>query len=187
MRVLLIDNFDSFTFNLVHIIEKYATKVDVIRNNNLENININNYDKLLISPGPGLPNDSGDLIPFLKKNAKKISCLGICLGHQALAQIFGSKLLNISNVKHGVTSIITEYDSTDYLFKDINGNIEIGHYHSWVVDNENLGNNWLITSKSEDLIMSISHKKYDIKGIQFHPESIMTKKGEKILENWLFN
>lgn len=186
MKVLLIDNYDSFTYNLVHILEKYCQEVVVVRNDKLNNIDINDFDKLVISPGPGIPSEAGDLIDFLSQNISKISCLGICLGLQAIAEVFDSKLLKINNVLHGVVSKIEFFDSQDILFKGISHPIEVGHYHSWVVDPENIGDQLRITSKSDGLIMSISHKRFDVKGIQFHPESIMTPKGEKMIENWLY-
>jgi anthranilate synthase component 2 len=185
MKVLLIDNYDSFTYNLVHILEKYCQEVVVVRNDKLDSIEINNFDKLVISPGPGIPSEAGSLIDFLYKNITKISCLGICLGLQAIAEVFDSKLLKINDVLHGVVSRVEFFDSKDILFKGINHPIEIGHYHSWVIDPDNIGMQLKITSKSNGLIMTISHKKLDIKGIQFHPESIMTPKGEKMIENWL--
>lgn len=187
MKVLLIDNYDSFTYNLVHILEKYCQEVVVVRNDKLNNIDINDFDKLVISPGPGIPSEAGDLIDFLSQNISKVSCLGICLGLQAIAEVFDSKLLKINNVLHGVVSKIEFFDSQDILFKGISYPIEVGHYHSWVVDPENIGDQLRITSKSDGLIMSISHKRFDIKGIQFHPESIMTPRGEKMIENWLYS
>lgn len=185
MRVLLIDNYDSFTYNLVHILEQHCQEVIVVRNDKLANIDINYFDKLVISPGPGIPSESGDLIPFLKQNISKISCLGICLGLQAIAEVFDSKLLKINDVLHGVTSEIDTFESQDIIFKGIEKPIQIGHYHSWVIDPSNLGKELVATSMSNQLIMSISHKKMDIKGIQFHPESIMSPKGEQMIKNWL--
>ena len=123
----------------------------------------------------------------MNQNISKISCLGICLGLQAIAEVFDSKLLKINNVLHGVVSKIEFFDSQDILFKGISHPIEVGHYHSWVVDPENIGDQLRITSKSDGLIMSISHKRFDVKGIQFHPESIMTPRGEKMIENWLYS
>jgi anthranilate synthase component 2 len=125
------------------------------------------------------------LIPFLKQNISKISSLGICLGLQAIAEVFGSKLLKINEVLHGVTSEIDTFESQDILFKGIEKPIQIGHYHSWVIDPNNVGKELVVTSTSNHLIMSISHKKLDIKGIQFHPESILSPKGERMIKNWL--
>jgi anthranilate synthase component 2 len=168
-------------------VEKYCDYVDVRRNDELSDIDISQYDKLLISPGPGLPIEAGDLIPFLTKYAKKISCLGICLGHQALAEVFGSKLLKINEVKHGVASEIINFDKNEIIFKGLKTPIVIGHYHSWVIDPDNIGDQWQITSMSDNLVMSIRHTKFDVKGLQFHPESVMTKEGENILKNWINN
>jgi anthranilate synthase component 2 len=187
MKVLLIDNYDSFTYNLVHILEKHSCQVDVIRNDKLSQINVSDYSKLVISPGPGIPSEAGDLLPFLNKNISKISCLGICLGLQAIAEVFDSKLLKINNVLHGVVTKLDSYISDEFLFKNINHPIEIGHYHSWVIDPKNISDQLEVTSFSNDLIMSIRHKTLNIRGIQFHPESIMTPKGEKMIVNWLNN
>jgi anthranilate synthase component 2 len=187
MKILLIDNYDSFTYNLVHILQKYVDDVIVVRNDNLNQITISDYDKLVISPGPGIPSEAGDLMPFLKENIHKISCLGICLGLQAIAEVYNSKLLKISKVLHGVVSEIDSFDCKESIFLNIDDPIEIGHYHSWVIDPENIAKDLIITSHSNNLIMSIKHKKYDITGIQFHPESIMTPKGEQMIKNWLRN
>lgn len=187
MKVLLIDNYDSFTYNLVHILEKHCQEVVVVRNDKLDEIEVNDFDKLVVSPGPGIPSEAGNLLQFLNQNITKISCLGICLGLQAIAEVFDSKLFKISNVLHGVVSEIDSFDSKDILFNGINYPIEVGHYHSWAIDSNNIGEQLKITSKSDGLIMSVSHEKLDIKGIQFHPESIMTPKGEKMIENWLKN
>lgn len=185
MKVLIIDNFDSFTYNLHHYVSQFEIKCDVVRNDNLENINISDYNKIILSPGPSLPSDHINIFNFLKQNYKTISILGICLGHQAIAEFFGSKLENLKKVKHGITSE-NNVLSEDVLFKNLPKKFTIGHYHSWVVDKNTLPTCLEITSENkEGLIMSFSHKEYDLKGIQFHPESVLTEVGITIIKNWI--
>ena len=185
MKILIIDNYDSFTYNLVHLTEQFADEVLVVRNDEVDFSIIDQYDKIILSPGPGLPEDAGDLKEVVKEFASKKSILGVCLGHQALGQVFGFKLRNISKVKHGEQSVLSEVYKEEVLFKDLNEQIEVGHYHSWVIDETNNFEDWTITAKSKDLIMAISHNTLDLKGVQFHPESVLTPLGKKMLENWI--
>lgn len=185
MKILIIDNYDSFTYNLVHLAEQFADKVLVIRNDEVDFSIIDQYDKIILSPGPGLPEDAGNLKEFVKEFSSRKSILGVCLGHQALGQVFSLKIRNISNVKHGEQSILSEVYKEEVLFKDLKEPIEVGHYHSWVIDETNNFEDWTITAKSKDLIMAISHKYLDLKGVQFHPESVLTPFGKQMLENWI--
>ena len=185
MRILLVDNYDSFTFNLFHLLQNKVSLIDVVRNDKLNFDKVNQYDKIVLSPGPGIPSEASKLKPLIESFSSSKSILGICLGHQAIGEVFGLKMLKMSNVKHGVKSIITTYDKDDYLFKDLKDPIQIGHYHSWVLDEKTISNKIKVTAKSESLIMALSHTDFDVKGLQFHPESILTPQGEKILDNWI--
>ena len=185
MKILIIDNFDSFTYNLVHIVEQFVEEVHVIRNDNITDYCADTFDKIIISPGPGLPQEANMLMDFIRNYKTRKSILGICLGHQALGVFFGLRLRNIKNTKHGEHSYLTEVDFEESLFRGLKNPVQVGHYHSWVIDHENNFNDWRITAKSDELIMAMSHKKYDLKGLQFHPESILTLQGKKILHNWI--
>lgn len=184
MRVLLLDNYDSFTYNLLHLLEQFAQDVTVLRNDtSIESVS--EFDKILLSPGPGLPNEAANLKNIIQEYASAKSILGVCLGHQAIGEVFGAKVLNMSSVKHGESSLVSILDSEDSLFYGMPNTFEIGHYHSWVVDSNSLNDSWKITAESNGLLMAMSHKKYDLKGVQFHPESVMTPLGAQIIANWL--
>lgn len=185
MKILIIDNYDSFTYNLVHIVEQFSNDVFVSRNDNIDFQIAKEYDKIILSPGPGLPEDAGILNDFIKEFASTKSILGVCLGHQALGQVFNLNLRNMNYVKHGTQSILTEVDDEEILFQNLNEVIKVGHYHSWVIDENNNFEDWNITAKSKELIMAISHKNLNLKGVQFHPESVLTPQGKKMLENWI--
>lgn len=189
MKILVIDNYDSFTYNLVHYIEKFnSSLVEVYRNDELSLWQIKKYDKIVLSPGPGLPEEAGILMELIEKYAATKSILGVCLGHQAIAQVFGGKLINLNRVYHGVSSTIKILNNKEPLFNGLPKQFRVGRYHSWIVAKENLPDCFEITSVDEDgQIMSISHKKYNLKGVQFHPESVLTEYGEKIIYNWLEN
>ena len=187
MKILLVDNYDSFTYNLAHIIEQYCD-LDVIRNDKISINDIDKYDKIIISPGPGLPSDSPILNQIITKFYKSKSILGICLGHQAIAESFGSKLINLDEVYHGVAIETKITDSNSIIYNNIPNNFKSGRYHSWVVLDETLSNELKITATDKnDNIMSLQHKEYDVCGIQYHPESILTPEGEAILRNWIQN
>ena len=185
MKLLIIDNYDSFTFNLKHMCEPYVEHVHVYRNDSVTMELVNKYDKIIISPGPGLPQDSGICLDVIKKFYKSKPILGVCLGAQAIAVIFGAKLFNLDQVMHGKKSMIRLLDKNTVIYKDICNNISVGRYHSWAIDLSSSSN--LITTALDEfnVTMSFKHKKYPLTGIQYHPESILTESGQQILTNWL--
>ena len=191
MRILVFDNYDSFTYNLVHLVEKIThTKVDVFRNNEISMEKVKEYDKIILSPGPGIPEEAGLLLPLIKEYAATKSILGVCLGHQAIGEAFGGKLVNLSTVYHGVATEIgvgsQKSGVRSSLFDELPDTIEVGRYHSWIVSDENFPDELEVTARDENnYIMGLQHKKYDIQGVQFHPESILTPDGEVIMRNWL--
>ena len=186
MKILLIDNYDSFTFNLYHYLSSLNVKVDVIRNNKITSKEIikNKYNKIVISPGPGNPNQSGNCLNILKTFHKDIPFLGVCLGHQIIGQVFGSKIIQVKKLMHGKTSKIKSYKIA--ILKNLPRTFEATRYHSLIIDKKSLSKNLKITAESNDgLIMGVQHKEYNIHGVQFHPESIKTKLGMKILKNFI--
>ena len=195
MKILVFDNYDSFTYNLVHLVEKIThEKVDVYRNDQLPLEKVKEYDKIIFSPGPGIPEEAGLLLPLIKEYASSKSILGVCLGHQAIGQAFGGELINLSSVFHGVaTPVRVKSDPAasgikvkSFLFEGLPDEIEAGRYHSWVVSKENFPNELEITAEDESgMIMGLQHKTYDVQGVQFHPESVLTPMGEEIMRNWL--
>jgi anthranilate synthase component 2 len=191
MKILVFDNYDSFTYNLVHLVEKILhQKVDVYRNDQIPMEKIKEYDKIILSPGPGIPEEAGLLLPLIKEYAATKSILGVCLGHQAIGEAFGGKLENLSTVYHGVaTNILVggqEPEVKSKLFEDLPDVIEAGRYHSWIVSDENFPEELEVTARDENnYIMGLQHKKFDIQGVQFHPESVLTPMGEQIMRNWL--
>ncbi|TSA30803.1 MAG: aminodeoxychorismate/anthranilate synthase component II [Ignavibacteriales bacterium] len=185
-KILIIDNYDSFTFNLKQIVKEFHYDYTIIKNDELTLDEIDKFSKILISPGPGIPEQAGLVKEVIKQFASSKSILGICLGYQAIAEVFGGKLYNFSDVCHGISTNVKVIDSDDYLFSSIPQNFDAGLYHSWAVSKKYFPDCLKITSISEgDVIMSLSHIKYDVKGVQFHPESIMTKHGKQIINNWL--
>lgn len=187
MKVAVIDNYDSFAYNLVHYLEDLNAEVTVFRNDELEVTDLEKFDKILLSPGPGIPNEAGLLKEIIIKYAPTKSILGICLGLQAIGEVFGGKLINLEKVYHGVATKIIIIEN-DTLFQDIPNEIIVGRYHSWVVNKINLPKELIITSEdSNEQIMSLRHVTYDVKAVQFHPESIMTPHGKQILKNWIDN
>ncbi len=186
MKVLLIDNYDSFTFNLYHYISSLGVKVDVVRNDKItaKDIKKNNYNKIVISPGPGNPNQSGNCINILKSLHKEMPFLGVCLGHQIIGQVFGSKIIQAKKLMHGKISKIKSKKIG--ILKNLPKTFEATRYHSLIIDKKTLSDNLEITAQTEDgLIMGVQHKEFDIHGVQFHPESIKTKLGIKILKNFI--
>ncbi len=186
MRILIIDNYDSFTFNLYHYISSIGVKVDVVRNDKITAIEIkkNKYNKIVISPGPGNPNQSGNCINILKSLHKEMPFLGVCLGHQIIGQVFGSKIVQAKKLMHGKISKIKSKKIG--ILKNLPKTFEATRYHSLIIDKKTLSNSLRITAETEDgLIMGVQHKLYDIHGVQFHPESIKTKLGMKILKNFI--
>lgn len=187
MKIVVIDNYDSFTYNLVHYLEDLGATVTVFRNDEFELKELEVFDKIVLSPGPGIPDEAGLLKEVIKTYAKTKSILGICLGMQAIGEVFGGTLINLEKVYHGVASKITIIEN-DTIFNNLPNEIEVGRYHSWVISNDNFPQNLIITSVDENKnIMSIKHSVYDVRGVQFHPESILTPNGKKILENWILN
>ena len=188
MKILLIDNYDSFTYNLYHYISRFNKNVDVIRNDKIDSKAIlkKNYKKIVISPGPGNPNQAGNCLKIVKDVYKKIPILGVCLGHQIIGQAFGGKIVSANNLMHGKTSKIKHIKKG--LFKNIKNNFEATRYHSLVVDRKRLSKNLIITAETKNrTIMGLMHKYYNIHGFQFHPESISTKVGMKLIENFIKN
>jgi len=188
MKILVFDNYDSFTYNLVQMIKEQSNaKVDVFRNDEIPLEDVKAYDKILLSPGPGIPSESGLLIPLIKTYAATKSILGICLGQQAIAEAFGGSLTNLSRVYHGIATPV-ELIGESNLFEGLPKTFHVGRYHSWVVNEHDLPAELKVTSKdAEGYIMSLEHTSYDVKGVQYHPESVLTPEGAKIIGNWLKN
>lgn len=185
MKVVIIDNYDSFTYNLSHLVKELGAEVTVYRNDRFEMAQLEAFDKIILSPGPGIPSEAGLLLDVIKAYAGKKPILGVCLGHQAIGESFGGKLTNIGEVFHGVATPCT-LTQRDYLFEGLNDKIEIGRYHSWVVDNEGFPECLEVTSVSDEgYVMSLRHKEFDVRGIQYHPESVLTPDGKAIIGNWL--
>ena len=187
MKILVFDNYDSFTYNLVHLVEKILpVKVDVYRNDQIPLEKVKEYDKIILSPGPGVPSEAGMLLPLIEEYAPSKSILGVCLGHQAIGEAFGGELVNLSKVYHGVSTRCKILNGKSELFTGLPSEIEIGRYHSWIISKDKFPASLEITAEDENgYIMALQHKKYDIQGVQFHPESVLTPEGEAILKNWL--
>ena len=186
MKILLIDNYDSFTYNLFHYLSSLKCKVDVKRNDkiNIKDIVKKKYQKIVISPGPGNPDQAGNCLKIVKGLYKKIPILGVCLGHQIIGQVFKSKIINAKKIMHGKTSLIKHHKLG--IFKDVKKIISATRYHSLIIDRKNLGKDLIITAETFDkVIMGIMHKKYNVHGVQFHPESFKTPEGMKLLKNFL--
>ncbi|WP_430400812.1 anthranilate synthase component II [Flavobacterium sp.] len=187
MKIVVIDNYDSFTYNLVHYLEDLNAEVTVFRNDEFDLDELEKFDKILLSPGPGIPDEAGLLKDVIKKFGPIKSIFGVCLGLQAIGEVFGGTLTNLEKVYHGVATKVTQTED-DFIFNDLPKETEVGRYHSWVVSTENLPEDLIITSIDENgQIMSMKHAKYDVRGVQYHPESVLTPNGKKILENWLNN
>lgn len=185
-NIVVIDNYDSFTYNLVHILEDLNTSVTVFRNDEFELHDLLPFDKILLSPGPGIPSEAGLLKAVIMKYAESKSILGVCLGQQAIAEVFGGSLINLNRVFHGIASKVTQTVTDEPLFKNIPKEFEVGRYHSWVVNKEYFPDDLEITATDTNgAIMSLRHKKLDVRGVQFHPESILTPMGRQLLKNWI--
>lgn len=186
MKILVFDNYDSFTYNLVHLVEKITgIKVDVFRNDQIALEDIAKYDKIILSPGPGIPSEAGLLLDVIKEYAATKSILGVCLGHQAIGEVFGGTLKNLDNVFHGIATPC-KLSANSHLFKGLPETIEVGRYHSWILTDENFPPELEVTARDDNnYIMGLQHKKYDVQGVQFHPESVLTPDGEQIVSNWL--
>jgi len=187
MKILVLDNYDSFTYNLVHYIKELTNaEVDVFRNTEIELEAIAKYDKILLSPGPGIPSEAGIMPAVIKEYAATKNILGVCLGHQAIVEAFGGEIYNMKNVYHGVESVLTLTDKSDPLYKGISDTCKVGRYHSWNAVKETLPECFIITSTDEDgRIMSIRHKELAVYGVQYHPESVLTPEGKTLIKNWL--
>ena len=202
-KILILDNYDSFTYNIVHLLHELGAEVDIARNDRISVEEAGRYNRIILSPGPGIPSEAGILPEVVKRYAAEKSILGICLGEQAIGQAFGGKLTNLSEVFHGIqtnivirdeglvissSSLNTHHSSliTDYIFSGLPTEIPVGRYHSWVVDTEGFPEELVITAiSSEGQIMALKHREYDVHGIQFHPESVLTPDGKQIVGNWL--
>jgi anthranilate synthase component 2 len=186
MKILVFDNYDSFTYNLVHAVKKLGyTDVEVHRNDQITLEEIARFDKIILSPGPGVPSESGILLDVIKTYAPTKPILGVCLGEQAIAEAFGGTLINLTDVHHGVSSVV-EVIADDVLFRGLDKKLEVGRYHSWAAEKSTLPDCLKITAVDEEgMIMALAHKTYDVRGVQFHPESVLTPDGEQMLKNWL--
>lgn len=185
ITVLVIDNYDSFVYNLVHYLEELDCEVTVRRNDEISLEEISGYDKILLSPGPGIPEEAGLLKAIVKEYASSKSILGVCLGQQAIGEVFGGRLINLESVYHGVATKVTKSVIDEDLFDGLENDFEVGRYHSWVVE-RNLPECLEATSHDENgQVMSLRHKEYDVKGVQFHPESVLTPDGKKMIKNWI--
>lgn len=185
MKIVIIDNYDSFTYNLAHLVKALGAEVTVYRNDQFQLRELDHFDKIILSPGPGVPSEAGLLMSVIKTYAGRKPMLGVCLGHQAIGEAFGAKLTNLSEVYHGVATPCTQFGN-DPIFAGMPKRIEIGRYHSWVVDRTGFPDCLDVTAVSDDgCIMGLCHKIYDIHGIQFHPESVLTPEGKTIIKNWL--
>jgi len=185
-RILVFDNYDSFTYNLVHLVEKLTKqRVEVFRNDRIALEKVKDYDKIILSPGPGVPSEAGLLLPLIKEYAASKPILGVCLGHQAIGEAFGGKLVNLSTVYHGVATPIKVL-KPGTLYEGLPETLEVGRYHSWVVSEESWPDELEVTARDEkNFVMGLRHRNLDVQGVQFHPESVLTPLGEKILANWL--
>lgn len=185
IRVVIIDNYDSFTYNLSHLVKELGADVTVYRNDKFELSQLEEYDRIILSPGPGIPSEAGLLLDVIKAYAGKKPILGVCLGHQAIGEVFGGQLVNLSEVFHGVATdcrIVAD----DYVFEGLAETVTIGRYHSWVVDAKTMPPCLEVTAVSDEgQVMALRHREYDIHGIQFHPESVLTPDGRKMIGNWL--
>ena len=185
MKIVIIDNYDSFTYNLSHLVKKLGAEVTVLRNDRFRLPDLADYDKIILSPGPGIPQEAGLLLDVIRTYASRLPILGVCLGHQAIGEVFGARLTNLSEVCHGIATPC-RIVARDAIYDGLPESIQVGRYHSWVVDRNTLPDCLEVTSVSEEgYIMSFRHRSYDIRGIQYHPESVLTPDGETILNNWL--
>ena len=186
MKLLVLDNYDSFTYNLVHILRVLGYTPDVIRNDKISIEEAGSYDKILLSPGPGIPDEAGIMKDLIRTYGDKKSILGVCLGHQGIGEVYGAELYNLFNVLHGVSSDISVFKPDDYLFNNVPETFRGCHYHSWAILQESVPDNLEVTARdSNGNIMAIRHKHFDVKGLQFHPESILTEHGKTIINNWV--
>ncbi len=194
MKIAMIDNYDSFTYNLVHLVRELGAEVEVFRNDKFEMPELEGFDKIMLSPGPGIPSEAGRLLEVIDEYAGRTPILGICLGEQAIGEAFGARLVNLSEVFHGVQTpahVVELHgaDGTgecDAIFRGLGSDILVGRYHSWVVDADTLPDCLEVTCTSDEgQVMALRHRRYDVRGIQFHPESVLTPDGKKMIKNWM--
>jgi len=187
MKILIFDNYDSFTYNLLHLVKELGFKdVEVHRNDRISLDEVEKFDKIILSPGPGIPSEAGLLLPLIKRFAPRKQILGVCLGHQAIAESFGGTLINLTDVFHGVATPIEIVADNALLFNGLPKEIEVGRYHSWIAARDTFPEELQITAVAEDgEIMALQHKTYDVHGVQFHPESVLTPLGKQIMNNFL--
>lgn len=185
-RILVFDNYDSFTYNLVHLVEKIVgEKVDVVRNDRMPLEKVSGYDKIILSPGPGIPSEAGELLPLIREYAATKSILGVCLGHQAIGEVFGGQLVNLTSVYHGVATPVTVLQRGG-IYEGLPETLEVGRYHSWVVSDDRWPAELDVTARDGNgFVMGLRHRKFDVQGVQFHPESVLTPQGEQLLRNWV--
>lgn len=185
-KILVLDNYDSFTYNLVHYVEDILNQtIQVFRNDEIKLAEVENFDTIILSPGPGLPKDAGIMPDLIKKYASTKNILGICLGHQAIVESFGGQLYNLEKVYHGIATPV-KIDNSQKIFQGMPDRLNVGRYHSWAVKNENLPDCFKITALDENnVVMGVQHMKYNLTGVQFHPESILTPEGHQMMRNWL--
>lgn len=186
MRLLVLDNYDSFTYNLVYILRELGYYPDVVRNDAIELEDVSRYDKILLSPGPGIPRDAGIMQSLIVEFAAQKSILGVCLGHQGIGEVFGARLENLGQVLHGVSHQAFVTDAADRLYHNLPNQITVGRYHSWSIVRASMPAHLCITAEDEQgRILSLAHRTYDVKGVQFHPESVLTQHGTQMIRNWL--
>ena len=187
MKAVIIDNYDSFTYNLAHAVKALGAETEIVRNDRFKLGDIGKYDKIILSPGPGIPSEAGLLLDVIREYAGKKPMLGVCLGEQAIGETFGAKLVNLAKVFHGVQTPV-EITSDDYIFDSLEHEISVGRYHSWIVSDESLPECLEVTARSkEGYIMALRHRELDIHGIQFHPESVLTPDGMTIIRNFIYH
>ncbi len=186
-KILIIDNYDSFTYNLVHLVNELGMECEVWRNDQFKLEDVAQFDKIILSPGPGIPSEAGLLLDVIKEYAPKKSIFGVCLGQQAIAEAFGGTLHNLSRPMHGIATPIKVIDAGEQLFIDLPEHINVGRYHSWVVTPADLPSDLVVTAidEKDQSIMALRHKDYDVRGVQFHPESVLTEYGKEMMQNWL--
>jgi len=185
--ILIIDNYDSFTYNLVHLVNEIGLQCEVWRNDKFNIGDVDAYDRIILSPGPGIPSEAGLLLEVIEKYAATKSIFGVCLGQQAIAEVFGGKLYNLPQPMHGMATPIKVTDKQERLFTGLPETFKVGRYHSWVVDGNTLPDCLAVTAidEADNSLMALSHKEYDVRGVQFHPESILTEFGKEMMQNWL--
>jgi anthranilate synthase component 2 len=186
-KILIIDNYDSFTYNLVHLVNEIGLECDVWRNDQFKLEDVDAYDRIILSPGPGIPSEAGLLHEVIRKYAPTKSIFGVCLGQQAIAEVFGGQLYNLSRPMHGIATPIKVTDDSERLFKGLPQSFKVGRYHSWVVSRDGLPDTLEVTAidEADNSIMALRHKTYDVRGVQFHPESVLTELGKEMMQNWL--